>query len=59
MPVRLGYNAYAQPFGFKEAAYDGGSEGGMVHVGICAEEDYISTFPTTQLHFFSGGREPV
>ena len=58
-PVGLGYNGHPQSFGFEDASDDGGSERGMVHVGITAEDNHVQFFPPAKFHFFLGCGQPV
>ena len=59
VPVGLGHDSYAQALCLEQTPYDSGSEGRMVHIGICAEENHISLFPPTQVHLFPGRRQPI
>ena len=58
MPVGLGNDGHPVACRLETAPDDGGSEGGMVYIGIGAEEDDIHLVPAPELQFLArGGKE--
>ena len=58
-PVGLGHDCHLQPFRFQDAPDNGGSERGVVDIGVAAEQDDVQPVPASQFHFFLGRGQPV
>ena len=59
LPVGLGDDGHLQPLGLQHPADDGRAEGGVVHVGVAAEQYHVQLVPSPQAHFLEGRGEPV
>ena len=57
MPAGLGYDADAQSFCLEQSSDDGYAEGGVVDVGVAAEQDDVEVVPATEFHLAAGGGE--
>ena len=58
-PVGLGHYGHAQALCFQGAAYDGGAEGGMVHIGIARKEDDVHAVPAAQFEFLAARGQEI
>ena len=57
MVVGLGENGDAEAVSLQNPSNDGGSEGGMIHVGVAGYEDEIGGIPAAFLHFAARQRQ--
>ena len=59
VPVGLRHYGHSQSLSLHYATYHRCSERRVIHIGIGAEEYHVSAIPAAQVHFASGGGEPI